>query len=320
MERGGEVQKIRLRDFGAPSNPYVSTDGNWVTFFESGGTAIGISDLRIADQSAATKRWVTAGPAQQVGNPVLSGVGDVLAYQRSEAGAKKLYLFDTVTEETKAVWEQPGNTGFPQISDNADAVFFHSDSNAAQVHEVIRWTEASGPSNESQSATSQDQNPRVSRNGDVACWRRSSAQTDLVGDVIVWGDFIRRDITREFGAEIGLRNHFDCQPAARGRQVIWRAHAENIRSAWLLKGAFWLYDLNAHQHHRLPEPTGIETNHPDKPYSPWRLSSDGHYVVFAAYAVGSEASDIFALELRTGMTYNLTQSPEQEGLGTPGVN
>jgi hypothetical protein len=141
-----------------------------------------------------------------------------------------------------------------------------------------------------------------------------------VGDVIVWGDFIRRDITREFGVEIGLRNHFDCQPAARGRHVIWRAHAENIRSAWLLKGAFWLYDLNAHQHHRLPEPTGIETNHPDKPYSPWRLSSDGHYVVFAAYAVGSEASDIFALELRTGMTYNLTQSPEQEGLGTPGVN
>ena len=133
----------------------------------------------------------------------------------------------------------------------------------------------------------------------------------------MWADFIRRDITREFGALLALRNHFDCQPTSRGRHVIWRAHAENIRAHWLKKGNFWLYDLNAHEHHRLAEPEGIDI---ERPYSPWRLSSDGRYVVFAAFPAGGDASDIFVLELQSGITYNLTSSPEAEGLGTPGVN
>ena len=314
---GGTVNKIRLRDFGAPSNPYVSSDGNFVTFFESGGSAIGLSDLRIFSESRATKRVLVADPGQQVGNPVLSAGAEVIAYQLTEGGSKKLYLFDTVLEETTPVWELPGNTGFPRISDPGDAVFFHSDSNAAQVHEVIRWTPAAGPRNVSESSTSQDQHPEVSRNGETACWRRSSSQTDLVGNIVIWADNIRRDITKEHGATLFLRNHFDCQIAAGGRHVVFRAHGENTRLAWLAKGAFWLYDLNAHEHYLLPEPEGVDK---DQEYSPWRLSSDGRYVVFAAHPLGSDRPDVFALDLVTGSTYNLTDSPDAEGLGTPGVN
>ena len=313
----GTVTKIRLRDFGAPTNPYVSSGGEWAVFFNSGGTGIGISDLRIADESGATRALVRARGGQQVRNPVISAQGDFLAYQLDEGGAKKILHYDIQLDQTRAVWEIEGNTGFPAMSDNGDLVYFHTDGTQKGDHEIVRWSrETETPENISNKESAQDQFPSASRDGEVVCWRRSSQAANVVGHIFVWADRVVRSITDGFG--LNYLNHFDCRPDASGRHLIFRSHPGEIqRHLWLRGGIFWRYDMNAHDHERLPDVTGVD---PGQPFSPWRVSSDGRYVVFAGFANGSSQMDIFALDLTSGSTYNLTNSPESEGSGAPGVN
>ena len=309
---GPELACLNLR-IGNPSTPIVSSDGYWVTFIEAGGSKILLANL----ETKETQILLSASAADgfKLRNPTITPGATLVTFQKELQGATHVSLLDRLMEEETPIWEQQGSTGPPDISDDGQSIVFHSDPTGN--NEVYRWdSEVQQSVNLSGTSLSHEKDPRISSDARVICFRQAAQSEGRVGQILVAADDHLRDITS--GYSLSYLNNHDCQLSNTGRHVVFRSlPGQVLPTRWLQGGYFYVYDLNADSHRQLPNPAGVDKT---KPHSPWRLSSDGRWIVFTAVAVGSDSPDLWLLDVRAGHTIRLVDSPEAEGTGAPGVN
>lgn len=315
---------LDLRTIGNPSNPYVSPDGDWVVFYEAGGTEMALANL--VTREVASLGTILPSDEFTLRNPVVSNQASFVAFQKVYQGATHIIRLDRTRDpaEEDPIWQQQGSAGTPAISSDGSIIVFHSDPGGN--NEAWRWSlDVRDTSNISNTPTLHEKDPRISANGDVVCYRSSPLAEGRTGSIVVVSNGVARNITAADGDRPGLAflNNYDCQLSTTGRHVVFRSMpGQTNRTNWLENGLFYVYDLNADTHRQLPEPTGmVKTCPPDQTcWSPWRLSSDGRWIVFTARPVGSVNPDVWLLDVQSGHTIRLINSPEAEGTGAPGIN